>query len=207
MLQMVNSAFFGLRQRVVDIRTAVSSLGLEMVKTLVLSAEVQKSQVRDRPPAPASTSTAADRHSLLAARIARRLLPRSPSAQDAFSAARLKDIGALVLMSRLPEQFRRIVELARASGRPIWEVETEVLGVTHAEIGAYLLGIWGLPDSDRGAGGPPPRPPALAARPGWTRSARCTSPARWPRRSTRPTGASTWARASPRTWACSSGWA
>jgi HD-like signal output (HDOD) protein/CheY-like chemotaxis protein len=143
LLQVCNSAFFGLRRRVVDVRAAVSSLGLDLVKALVLSVEV--GQLPPPNPCPGYDVDAADRHSLLAARIARRLLADQTAADEAFSAAKLKDIGALVLISHQPDEFRRIVELARTSGRPLWQVEGEVLGVTHFEIGAYLLGIWGLP--------------------------------------------------------------
>jgi HD-like signal output (HDOD) protein/CheY-like chemotaxis protein len=146
MLQLVNSAFFGLPQRVGDIKTAVSYLGLEMVKTLSLSVEMRQSQANVAP-CPGFNLDLAQELSLLAARIGRRLVADRILGQDAFSAAMLRDTGALVLMARLPEPFRRSVELARASRRPIFEVETEVIGVSHAEIGAYLLGIWGLPYS------------------------------------------------------------
>jgi len=47
----------------------------------------------------------------------------------------------------MPAQFREISELARAAARPEHLVEEEVLGVSHAEVGAYLLGVWGLPYS------------------------------------------------------------
>jgi HD-like signal output (HDOD) protein len=144
LLQIANSAFFGLRQRVADVRTAVSSLGLELVRSLVCAAE----------PTPASTAIgpfagykleAVDRLNALAARIARRLLDDRTAAQDAFCAARLRDVGALALMSALPDELTRILDRARTSGQSLWEVQVDVLGVTHAEIGAYLLGIWGLP--------------------------------------------------------------
>jgi HD-like signal output (HDOD) protein len=59
----------------------------------------------------------------------------------------LKDAGLLVLVSRLPDLFRKMLDEARASGRSLFEVEAEVLGITHPQIGAYLLGIWGLPYS------------------------------------------------------------
>jgi HD-like signal output (HDOD) protein/CheY-like chemotaxis protein len=143
-LQVVNSAFFGLPQRVGDIKTAVSYLGLEMVKMLALSVEMSQSQ-QGRPAVAGFSMEAVQAHGMLSARIARRLLRDKIKSQDAFAAAILKDAGLLVLMSRLPEMFRQIVDEARASGRPLYEVEAEVLGITHAEIGAYLLGIWGLP--------------------------------------------------------------
>ena len=145
-LQVVNSAFFGLSQRVGDIKTAVAYLGLEMVKTLALSVEMRQSQSRV-PTVPGFSLDAIEEHALASARIARRLLPDKVKAQDAFAAAILKDTGLLVLMSRLPELFKRIAAETQASGRPLHEVESDVLGITHQEIGAYLLGIWGLPYS------------------------------------------------------------
>jgi HD-like signal output (HDOD) protein/CheY-like chemotaxis protein len=145
-LQVVNSAFFGLSQRVGDIKTAVSYLGLEMVKMLALSIEMSQSHA-NTPPCPGFSLDAVQEHGMLSARIARRLLTDKVKAQDAFAAAILQDTGLLVLMGRLPEVFRKIVDETRASGRSIHQVETEFLGVTHAEIGAYLLGIWGLPYS------------------------------------------------------------
>jgi HD-like signal output (HDOD) protein/CheY-like chemotaxis protein len=147
MLQLVNSAFFGLPQRVGDIRTAVSYLGLELVKTVALSVEMRAAQTRLTECTGFSVDAMQD-HNLLAARIARRLmLSERIRGQDAFSAAILADAGVLVLLSRQPHLFQEIVSEARRTERPLPVVEREVLGVTHAEIGAYLLGIWGLPYS------------------------------------------------------------
>jgi HD-like signal output (HDOD) protein len=57
----------------------------------------------------------------------------------------LHDVGALVLGTRLPEQFRSVRAAREELKRPLHELEAERLGVSHAEIGAYLLGIWGFP--------------------------------------------------------------
>ena len=57
----------------------------------------------------------------------------------------LHDIGKLVLWARRPEVYAGVVQAARALGKALYEVEVERLGVSHAEIGAYLLGLWGLP--------------------------------------------------------------
>jgi HD-like signal output (HDOD) protein/CheY-like chemotaxis protein len=146
MLQVVNSAFFGLPHRVADIKTAVSYLGMEMVKMLVLSVEMRQSQ-KNVPVIKGFSLDAIQANGLLTARVARRLLTDKIKAQDAFSGGMLKDTGLLVLMSKLPEMFSKIAEETRKSKRPIHEVELELLGVSHAEVGAYLLGLWGLPYS------------------------------------------------------------
>jgi HD-like signal output (HDOD) protein len=62
----------------------------------------------------------------------------------AVVSALLHDIGTLVLASRMPEQFRATRALARERGWREFEAERELLGTTHAEIGAYLLGLWGI---------------------------------------------------------------
>jgi HD-like signal output (HDOD) protein len=144
LLQVVNSAFFGLPSRVGDVRTAVSYLGMEMVKMLVLSVEMRQAQGNLKP-CPGFSVDSIQEHGLRSARIARKLLPDRMGAQDAFSAAMMQDAGMLVLMGRLPDVFAQIVKDVRQSRHTPAEVEAAMLGVTHAEIGAYLLGIWGLP--------------------------------------------------------------
>jgi HD-like signal output (HDOD) protein len=84
-------------------------------------------------------------HSLLTARVARRLVTNPRHAQQAFTAALLHDVGNLVMAVCIPEKFKLVTVASKTSGRPSHEVETELLGVTHAEVGAYLLGLWGVP--------------------------------------------------------------
>ena len=57
----------------------------------------------------------------------------------------LHDVGILIEATSLPDHFERALRTAKAEGRPLHVVERELEGVTHAELGAYLLGLWGLP--------------------------------------------------------------
>ncbi|HEU4401346.1 MAG TPA: response regulator [Candidatus Polarisedimenticolia bacterium] len=143
LLQMVNSAFFGLPQRINRIEDAVSYLGTDVIKGLVLMTEVFREAHIQR--LPASSLEDLQHHAALTARIARRLLPEREQQQEAFIAGMLHDVGKLVLASRLPEQFARLFTEARDAGLPMHAVEHGKGVVTHAEIGAYLLGLWGLP--------------------------------------------------------------
>jgi hypothetical protein len=59
----------------------------------------------------------------------------------------LHDVGRLVLAANLPENFERAHRLALEKQIVHWEAEREVFGTTHAEVGAYLLGLWGLPET------------------------------------------------------------
>jgi HD-like signal output (HDOD) protein len=143
-LQLINSALFGLPQRISNVRTAVSYLGTDIIRNLVLSVEAFRA-FEGVAAVGGYSLEGIHAHAYLTARIASRL-PTEKSVKDtAGAAALLHDVGRLVLMARLPKEFAGIARLAREQGRPLYDVEREVLGVTHAEIGAYLLGLWGLP--------------------------------------------------------------
>lgn len=147
LLQMVNSAFFGLGCRVTNPVRAISLLGLEVVKALVLSAGVYA----NLPPAVAARNEVSWlwRHSIRVSRMAQKVAQAFSSdarlIDDAFIAGLLHDLGTLILLCDCPKEFKEIELAATAERAPVWSAERTRLGVTHAEIGAYLLGIWGLP--------------------------------------------------------------
>jgi putative nucleotidyltransferase with HDIG domain len=62
-----------------------------------------------------------------------------------FIAGLLHDIGKVILASELGEDYQQVVHKVRQTARPFDEVEMDVIGATHAEVGAFLLGLWGLP--------------------------------------------------------------
>ncbi len=143
-LQLVNSAFFGLSSEVTNVRTAVNYLGLETLRQLVVSVEI----FRTFQPSDVCGFSLVDFevHSQLAARLARRLPLPQRLASIITVAALLHDAGKLVLASRLPDQFQRALCVAREQRVPLHTVEEEVVGTTHAYVGAHLLNLWGLPN-------------------------------------------------------------
>ncbi len=143
-LQVVNSSFFGLAKSVSSIRQGVSFLGLATLKNLTLSAAVFR-QFEGCNSVPGFSIEEEQAHAALSARIAQRLAPAKNLMEDAFLSALLKDVGLLVLAAEMPDTLTRALDLAKASGRPLHECEREILGTSHAEIGGYLLGIWGMP--------------------------------------------------------------
>ncbi|SRR5581483_84458 len=145
-LQLVNSAFFGLPRRITSIQQAVSYLGISTLKSLVFSTAAFQAFEGSQRPAGFSYE-ALQSHSLLVARLAGRLLPEKAQADEAFLVGMLHDVGKLVLAARLPRMAAEAIRVADEHGRPLQSVEIELLGVSHAEIGAYLLGLWGLPQS------------------------------------------------------------
>jgi HD-like signal output (HDOD) protein/CheY-like chemotaxis protein len=142
-LQLVNSAFFGLPRPTASIKEAVVFIGTKTLRTLVLSVEA----FRDLELGSAANGLNPDalqEHAVTTARIAAEIV----SAEDkevAYSAGLLHSIGVLVLASQLSEEWERIVSEARESQRSLLDVERLVLGVDHGQIAAALLSLWGLP--------------------------------------------------------------
>jgi HD-like signal output (HDOD) protein len=143
-LQLANSALFGAMQHISTVRTAVSYLGFDVLKNLVLSVEVFQALSTGTEIGGCSPESIHE-HSYLTASIAARLPVDQRLMEGAKVAALMHDVGKLIAMKRLPEQFAQVVRSAREQGRVVYDVEREAMGATHAEIGAYLLGLWGLP--------------------------------------------------------------
>jgi HD-like signal output (HDOD) protein len=146
-LQLVNSAFFGLSQPAATVHEAVVYLGLTTIRALVLSVQVF-SQFNQESIREFSIEGLAQ-HCWMTGVVARRIAEieqTNPRCDDqCFLAGLLHDLGYLILAAGLPEQYGQVLHAARESGRPVWEMERAQLGATHAEVGAYLLGLWGLP--------------------------------------------------------------
>ena len=145
-LQLVNSSFFGQSRQIASVPGAVAYLGFSMIKTLTLSVGIF--QPIARTPWGASCLETLQAHSVFVSALAMRLLNGDKRrAEDAFMAGMLHDVGKLVLGVGLPDEAAWLAEASHASNRPLHEIEQERFGVTHAEIGAYILGLWGLPYS------------------------------------------------------------
>ena len=143
-LQMVNSAFFRLSRRITNIEQAVNYLGFTSVRNLVMSAEVFASWPTTQLN-PVLDVERLQNHARMVATIAQAFTTRTPLADDALLAALLHDIGYWVLLQECPQELEQAVAMAVAEGIPLHQAERQVIGSSHAEIGAYLLGIWGLP--------------------------------------------------------------
>ncbi len=143
-LQLANSAFMGTSGRVSSLVQALTMIGTETVRTLVLSVHVF-SQF-DGKPQVAALLPALWEHSVGVSSLAQRIAvaENSPKAlaEECFTAGLLHDLGKVVLLSELPREYQKIFENNSGVGK---DVERERLGCTHAEVGAYLMSIWGLP--------------------------------------------------------------
>lgn len=147
LIQVVNSAFYGLAQKVEDPSAAVLMLGLETTASLVLSIEAFSRFDKVKPLY--FSSDRLWRHSQSVAHSARKIAEAMSNdlelARHAFTAGLVHDIGKLALALNFEEQYQGALKLAEKNNLSPCEVEAQVFGATHAETGAYLLSLWGLP--------------------------------------------------------------
>ncbi|RMH02891.1 MAG: HDOD domain-containing protein [Nitrospirae bacterium] len=149
-LKLVNSAFFGLPRHISNPGEAVLYLGLETVKTLVLGVQIFQ-QLENSACQKFSCDTLLT-HSLLVAEYAKKLCQLATGdtrmQEDSFTAGFLHDVGILILATQIPELYQQILSYGETHlGSSFVEAERDILKATHAEIGAYLLGLWGLRNS------------------------------------------------------------
>ncbi|MGA7218147.1 MAG: HDOD domain-containing protein [Candidatus Sulfotelmatobacter sp.] len=143
-LQLVNNAFFGLAHKVSNVQNAVAHLGMETIQNLALASEAFRVFVPDSR-IPQTFYESMQRHAQRTAAIAAALPVERRDRDATVVAALLHDIGSLILTSKMPDKFCSAQSLAKEQGCKVFEVEQELLGTSHAEIGSYLLGLWGIP--------------------------------------------------------------
>jgi putative nucleotidyltransferase with HDIG domain len=140
-LKLVNSGFYGFRQPVTTITHAMVLLGLNVVKTLVMTAAVL-----DIADAMNKFMKGLWEHSLGTARAANAIAEhlRAEEPEEYAVAGLLHDMGKVIIAQVFPDEHARVQEIVRSRGGLQIDAEMEVLGVSHAEIGMWLLKKWSL---------------------------------------------------------------
>ena len=147
-LKLANSAYFGLRRPAESVARAVVFLGLDTIRALILGSGVFRAY-RGLPSDVLSVEHLWD-HSVRASAFAG-VIARSEGVPPeilghACLGAMFHDVGKLILVVHDTARYRDVHERVAREGLSVSEVEREVYRATHAEIGAYLLGLWGFPD-------------------------------------------------------------
>ena len=147
LLQLSNSAFFGFSRKVSSVSEAVQLLGVGIIQSLALA--VPLFSAFNRKKCPDFSIDQVWEHSAATAAYGRIISVRHHAdiyvSEQAYAAGILHDIGKLILADRLPEQYGEIIREAQAAGVPVAAMEQKHLQATHAEVGGYLLALWGLP--------------------------------------------------------------
>lgn len=123
-------------------------LGLRTVRALVLATNAF-SVFGQGLPAGMSLKGVRD-HSVAVASLAKSIAEaeglEATVSDEALIAGLLHDVGKLVLATKQTRQYYDVLRLSKAEGLTLFEAEREVFSATHAEVGAYLLGLWGFSD-------------------------------------------------------------
>lgn len=146
MLQVANSAAFGLAHQVSSPFDAVQFIGLNAVRSIALSAHVFSDfeQVEIKKFSAGRVWTDALRCARITRQIMRIEKIDEAETEDACTAAMLRNMGMLMLAKNLPEQFSQIITLAERENLTLPEAGQKILGASHAGVAAYLFGLWGL---------------------------------------------------------------
>jgi putative nucleotidyltransferase with HDIG domain len=148
-LKLVNSSFFGFARHISSPEQAVALLGLKVIKALVLSvnifSEFHSEELRQY-----SLSGLWD-HSMRVSTLCRDIAAMekmdAKMQDECFIAGLLHDVGKLILASTFTDRYNTMLTQVREQNRVVRWMEFETFGTTHAEVGAYLMGLWGLPDA------------------------------------------------------------
>jgi len=146
LLRLANSAFFSHREHSLDLRPSVVRLGFNTIRNLMLTVELFD-QSSPFGKALGRELDLVQQNALLLAKTSEQLARSTTLTGDAFVTGLLADIGQIVLLMTRGYEWRDCRATARLYKRPLQELEETAFGVSHAEVGGYLLGMWGLPYS------------------------------------------------------------
>lgn len=143
-LQLANSAFFRLAKPLVNIDQAVTYIGAAALRSVLPSPAVfapwpDEGAMREID----FGRLQAHAHAMAAG--AQALAGEAPWADEALLAGLLHNIGYWVLAQECPGELAQAIVAAAAEGIALHVAEARIIGASHAHVGAYLLGIWGLP--------------------------------------------------------------
>lgn len=147
LLQLSNSALLGLKRKVLTVREALSYLGLDTTRSLILLAHTFSNCEQTR--LAGFDPEQLWRHSLATGMLARRIAMAEETpleiVEESFLAGLLHDMGKLLFASNMGFEYGGVLARARDSRIEVWEAELDHYGATHADVAAELLATWNLP--------------------------------------------------------------
>jgi HD-like signal output (HDOD) protein len=147
-LKVVNSAFYGLPGQIGSVERAIVLLGLNAIKNIAVAASLGQ-LFRGVKLCEGFTAKDLWTHCIAVGVTARELARQMklPIADEAFLAGLIHDTGMLVGLQVWPDKLKEACELARTTERDFCEIEREVTGVDHQQLGQGLAELWKFPRS------------------------------------------------------------
>lgn len=145
LLKIVNSGFYGFPSRIETVSRAVTVIGLRELRGLVLAASAV--EAFSKIPNDVLNMVKFWRHSVYCGVVAQLLAERCHvlHSERLFVAGLLHDIGKLILSHRMPNEMREVVRRMQVEDRPDYEIERDVIGFDHTDVGGELLRSWQMP--------------------------------------------------------------
>ncbi len=145
-LRIVNSPFYGFPQRIYSINHAIMLLGFNVLKSIIISTTVFTAMKK--------TMAGLSEHSLFCAFTAKHIAAsinakkiNNIDSDNMFSAGLLHDIGKIIIAATFKEDFKKIIEIADKSEKPLADIEYDILNISHDYLGYMLIKEWNLPSS------------------------------------------------------------
>ncbi|MHB1687336.1 MAG: HDOD domain-containing protein [Ignavibacteriaceae bacterium] len=145
-LTVANSPLYGLPRRVSTIEFAIVILGFEHIKNIIVALSMVEAFKKEE--GKSWDSKSYWNHSIIAASAAKRIADDLyyPKSGEAFTAGLLHDLGISIIQRYFNTEFKAICDLADAQQMRYLKAEEQILGLTHQEIGKFLVSRWNLPD-------------------------------------------------------------
>lgn len=150
LMRLTNSAYFSLPQKCVTVKQAINILGFDNIRAAVLVAGVVQQFTKLGPSTLGTIEKLMDRSlglGFLAQAIARHEGWKTETVDNAFCAGLLAHVGTLLLIAHDASAFAAGMKAIEIGEATLLEAEERAFGASHAQLGAYLLGLWGFSDS------------------------------------------------------------
>ncbi len=147
LLKLVNSAYFSLPRKIDTVSRAVNMIGMRELRNLTLAASA--AEVFSRIPPDLIDMAGFWQHSVYTGLLARNLAQccNVLHSERLFTAGLLHDVGRLLMFMKVPDETASAEALRLQSRRDICEIEEELIGFSHAEVGEALLLHWNMPEN------------------------------------------------------------
>jgi|WetSurMetagenome_2_1015567.scaffolds.fasta_scaffold48036_1 putative nucleotidyltransferase with HDIG domain len=143
-LGIVNSPFYRRAEKIIRIDDALFQLGRDSVRNIAVSASIHQvfSKVNGQS---LFNMKLFWRHALMCAVLARRLADKTSykAAELSFLCGILHDVGRMILWANFPEEYGKVLKTAGNQSELLLEGESK-MGISHCEVGSWLLSRWGL---------------------------------------------------------------
>ncbi len=138
-LRLANSAFYGFPKKVSTVQNALMLLGINVIKVLIITSSIFEILHKE--------DVGLWEHSIGVAACAKIIaeMRELKDPQEIATAGLLHDLGRVIQKVGFKEEYSKLLDKLKQGKEPC-EAEIDIFGLNHAEMGAFLMRQWNLPD-------------------------------------------------------------